>query len=100
MLPGEGVYAGLGRVGGRKYPAAVHIGSNPTFADQQQKTEVHLIDYEGGNLYEETLFVDLLDRLRDTIHFDSAEALKNQLSRDVEAALSIARDDESNATVS
>jgi riboflavin kinase / FMN adenylyltransferase len=95
LLPGEGVYAGLGLVRNQVYSAAIHIGPNPTFADQQQKTEIHLIDYSGGNLYGETLSVDFLDRLRDTMHFNSAEALKEQLSHDVAAARMIVRDDTS-----
>lgn len=83
MLPLEGVYAARSSVRGREYAAAVHIGPNPTFAEQQQKTEVHLIDYDGGDLYGETVSVDFLDRLRDTMEFDSADALKAQLSCDV-----------------
>lgn len=86
MLPGAGVYAALASVRGREYAAAVHIGPNPTFADQRQKTEVHLIDYAGGDLYGETISVEFLDRLRDTMEFGSAAALKEQLSCDVAAA--------------
>lgn len=83
MLPRAGVYAALGFVRGREYAAAVHVGPNPTFAEKQQKTEVHLIDYDGGDLYGETVSVDFLDWLRDTMEFDSPDALKAQLSCDV-----------------
>jgi riboflavin kinase/FMN adenylyltransferase len=86
MLPCAGVYAALASVRGREYGAAVHIGPNPTFADPRQKTEVHLIDYVGGDLYGETISVDFLDRVRDTMEFGSAAALTEQLSCDVAEA--------------
>ena len=50
LLPADGVYAGVGRVGGARYAAAVHLGSNPTFGESERKLEVHLIDYSGPAL--------------------------------------------------
>ncbi len=85
LLPAHGVYAALAVLDGKKLPAAVHIGPNPTFGDHATKVEVHVIDYEEP-LYGKALEVDFLDRLREIQPFDSVELLVNQLRRDVAAA--------------
>lgn len=84
LLPPDGVYAGGCEIDGATYPAAVHLGPNPTFAEQTRKLEVHVIDF-AGDLYDRTLSVDLIDRVRDTMRFDDANALQQQLQRDVAA---------------
>ncbi len=80
MVPGAGVYAGtaLGR------PAAINVGTRPTF-EQSGPTlvEVHVLDFE-GDLYGTTLRVAFLERLRDELRFDSADALVEQMRLDVE----------------
>ena len=85
LLPAPGVYAGMARVDGRPYAAAVNLGPNPTFGESVLKLEVHLIDFQGA-LYGEPLEVDFLKRLRDVVRFESVEELKAQLGRDVESA--------------
>ncbi len=85
LVPGEGVYAGVARVGEQTFVAAVHRGPNPTFADHVQKLEVHLDGFD-GDLVGQELELDLLRRLRDIRSFESVEALKRQLRADVEAA--------------
>ena len=84
LLPALGVYAGRARVGGAVWPAAIHLGPNPTFAEAAAKFEVHLIGFQ-GYLYGEPLEVDFWARLRDIRPFDSVEALKSQLWRDMAA---------------
>jgi riboflavin kinase/FMN adenylyltransferase len=91
LLPAAGVYAGLALLaGGTKCAAAINVGPNPTFADQSQKVEVHLIDWHGA-VYGEPLEVDFLARLRDIQRFDGVEALKVQLNKDIDQARSIAK---------
>lgn len=63
---------------------AAHIGSNPTFGEQHRKLEVHLLDFQ-GELYGQSLRVEFLARLRETYRFRSAEELREQLRRDIEA---------------
>ena len=84
LLPALGVYAG--RVIGIEstaFPAAIHIGPNLTFGEEEPKVEVHIANWQ-GRLYGQTLKVDVLDRVRDTYKFPSVEALKEQLRLDVE----------------
>lgn len=94
VLPGDGVYAGRACVEGTWHAAGINLGPNPTFAEQARKLEVHLIDFE-GDLYGRDLDVEFLDRLRDTRPFESLEALKQQLQRDIAAAREVAARGES-----
>jgi len=89
LLPADGVYAGLAHLNDGPHPAAIHLGPNPTFGEGERKLEVHVLDFT-GDLYGQTLDVDLLDRIRGTERFASAEALKSQLERDVQSARAIA----------
>lgn len=89
LVPGEGIYAGRAIVDGRAYAAAISLGPNVTFDENERKIEVYLIDFS-GELYGRMLNVDFLSRLRDIIRFDSTEALIAQMKADVEAARRIA----------
>ncbi len=85
LIPAVGVYAGRAYTAdGEQYPAAISIGTNPTFDDNTSKVEVHLLDFE-GDLYGQPLEIDFLKRLRGIVKFKDADALKEQLRRDVAA---------------
>jgi riboflavin kinase/FMN adenylyltransferase len=86
LLPREGVYAGRGFVADRRMAAAIHIGPNPTFEEQQAKVEIHLVGWDGGVLYGEPLEVDFLQPLREVRTFSGIDELKSQLTADVQAA--------------
>jgi riboflavin kinase / FMN adenylyltransferase len=83
LLPAQGVYAGRGWVNGQSWPAAVNLGSSPTFGDASIRVEVHLLGHD-ASLYGQPMEVDFLARLRDIRPFPSPEALVEQLRRDVE----------------
>ena len=83
LVPGFGVYAGRTHWQGRDWPAAIHVGSNPTFEENEVKFEVHLIGFE-GDLYGQTLEVDIMERIRGVETFDSKELLQEQLRHDVQ----------------
>jgi riboflavin kinase / FMN adenylyltransferase len=89
LVPADGVYAGVARVGERELAAAINIGPNPTFHEQARKVEVHLIEFS-GDLYGRPLAVDLLDRVRDVRKFSGREELVAQIGKDVAAARKIA----------
>lgn len=84
MVP-DGVYAGYSEVDGSRYPAVLNIGAAPTYGVEEKRIEIHLIGFS-GNLYDRTLSVTLIRKLRDICKFDSIDLLKQQISRDVEAA--------------
>lgn len=85
VLPGNGVYAVRAIVEGQTFPAAANIGPNPTFGEDAQKIEVHLIDFS-GDLYGKTLSVEFVEKLRDTRPFGGVRELIEQLKYDVEQA--------------
>jgi riboflavin kinase/FMN adenylyltransferase len=85
LLPAQGVYAGRAWVDGESWPAAINLGTSPTFGDDSVRVEVHLIGLDEA-LYGQPLEVDFLARLRDIRPFDSPESLAQQLARDIEAA--------------
>jgi riboflavin kinase/FMN adenylyltransferase len=85
LLPGNGVYAGRGIVGNQVWPAAIHVGPNPTFGEEARKLEAHLIGCQ-QDLYGKTLEIEFLRRLRDVRPFPSVDDLVRQLQADVAAA--------------
>ncbi|RMF40659.1 MAG: bifunctional riboflavin kinase/FAD synthetase [Planctomycetota bacterium] len=84
LMPAHGVYGGAVPLGDAWFPAAVHIGPNPTFDEQRSKVEVHVLDWE-GDLYGHHLRCALLHRVREICKFDSIEALRAQLRQDIES---------------
>ncbi len=90
ILPALGVYAGSATLDGCAWPAAIHIGPNPTFGEQSLKVEVHLIGWQGP-LLGRVLEVDFLVRLRGTQRFASVDELTAQLAHDVAQAAEIAK---------
>lgn len=91
LVPAEGVYAGLGMIEGQPAPAAIHIGTNPTFEPTHAtiKVEVHLIDTR-AELYGRVLEVEFLEQMRGNQTFASVDALKQQLARDIADARMLA----------
>ena len=83
LLPGHGVYAGQVEIERQVYAAAIHIGPNITFDESEAKVECHLIDFS-GDLYGQVLVVELAEKIRGVIKFDSVEALVAQMKRDVQ----------------
>ena len=85
LLPAVGVYAGRGFVNNGIRPAAINVGGNPTFGQEELKVEAHLLDWDGSPLYGQPVEIDFLDRLRDVKKFAGMDQLKRQLEEDVAA---------------
>ncbi len=84
LLPGEGIYAGRAWAQGAAWPAAVSVGPNPTFDEGTLKIEAYLIGYQ-GSLYDQTIELDFIDRLRGVQRFASVDELVAQMDRDTAA---------------
>lgn len=83
LVPGRGVYAVRAHIGGFSYMGMLNIGWRPTFGNgDDQSIEVHLLDYDGGNLYGERLTLHFYRRVRDERRFDSIKTLQAQLAAD------------------
>ncbi len=86
VLPPNGVYAARTKIKKQIFRIALNIGFRPTVATGQPelRVEAHLLDFK-GNLYNETLQVEIGEKLRDERHFGSKEELQVQIRKDVSA---------------
>jgi len=80
-----GVYAARARWAGEQADAVVNIGYRPTFDETQYWIEAYLFDFS-GDLYDRTLTLDFLARIRPEMKFSGAEALKAQVGADMAEA--------------
>lgn len=91
LLPSNGVYVTTLRVGegegARTFRGVTNAGNRPTFGEDSFAVESHLLDFKPVPLFEDTpLELTFLLRLRAEQRFDSPEALKQQIFRDVKRA--------------
>ncbi len=87
-VPAEGVYAGVLSLEGEEWPAAVNIGTRPTFGQSDAVlVEAHAIGMdEHLDMYGAMVGIGFLDRLRDERQFETRDALRAQIAKDVESA--------------
>lgn len=85
-IPADGVYAGWLVEAGEPLPAAISIGTNPTFDGTERRVEAYVLDRDDLDLYGRHVAFDFAERLRETVRFDSVEALIEQMSSDVARA--------------
>jgi riboflavin kinase/FMN adenylyltransferase len=90
QVPADGVYAGrLVRpelppgAPDAVLPAAVSVGTNPTFDGLERRVEAYVLDRTDLDLYGERLAVEFVERLRPTLRFDDVDALVEQMALDV-----------------
>lgn len=84
--PPDGVYAATADTPFGSFPAAVSIGVRPTVDETTRTIEAYLMDYKGDSLYGKSITLQVLHRLRGQVKFETLDALKEQMARDVEAA--------------
>ncbi|MGW9738022.1 riboflavin kinase / FMN adenylyltransferase [Micrococcus sp. 140720015-1] len=95
MIPADGVYAGwVHDAHGGVWPAAISIGSNPTFEDVSRVVEAHVIDrhderVEDFDLYGQHIDVEFVARLRGMVAYEGVEKLVAQITQDVDEARAI-----------
>ncbi len=87
-LPADGVYAGRFAIGGRLLPAAISVGTNPTFSGRVRTVEAYVLDVH-EDFYGHAVAVDLVARLRGQEHYDDVDALVSQMHADVARAREI-----------
>jgi len=91
-LPGNGIYATIAQVHGKRFPSATNIGIRPTFGEGEKTVETHLIQYK-GDLYGKEINVEFVQKLRDEQSFPSPEELRIQIEKDIrEAETVLAKD--------
>ena len=91
-IPADGVYAGwlltLGLDGAEaeRWPAAISVGTNPTFGAGDRTVEAYALDRDDLDLYGVHAAIEFTDRLRGTERFGSVEELIAQMHADVRQA--------------
>ncbi|MBV9625877.1 MAG: bifunctional riboflavin kinase/FAD synthetase [Acidobacteria bacterium] len=87
LVPGDGVYITRTQVGKECFDSVTNVGKRPTFGADSFAIESHLLDFHPLELTDETeLQLFFLARVRDEIRFESIDALREQIGRDVQKA--------------
>jgi len=93
VLPRPGVYAVKVRLDEQIFDGVMNIGFNPTFGTERISLEVHLLDFS-ADLYDRSLRVYFVERLREEMVFSSVDDLVCQIRRDVDRARQLLADRE------
>lgn len=87
-VPADGVYAGwvtrLDAPDAPRWPAAISVGTNPTFDGVQRRVEAYVLDRDDLELYGVEIAIDFYARLRGQVKYRGMEALIEQMHADVE----------------
>ena len=86
LIPSDGVYVVEVSVRGKEYRGVLNIGTRPTVSGDKRTIEVHIIGYEGVELYGEELELRFLRFLRHEQRFSSLEDLREQIRKDFNRA--------------
>jgi riboflavin kinase/FMN adenylyltransferase len=87
LIPQNGVYVAKSEIAGKTVYGMMNIGTRPTVDGTSQTIEIYFFDLN-QDLYDQTLTVSFLHRMRAEQKFESLDALKNQLALDKSTALS------------
>jgi riboflavin kinase/FMN adenylyltransferase len=87
-VPADGVYAGwvtrLDVNSAPRWPAAISVGTNPTFDGVERRVEAYVLDRTDLELYGVEIAIDFYLRMRGQIKYEGIESLIKQMHRDVE----------------
>jgi riboflavin kinase/FMN adenylyltransferase len=89
-IPADGIYAGWAVLHGRRLPAAISVGTNPTFEGRRRTVEAYILDFD-EDIYGVELGLEFVERLRGMVRFDSVGELVEQMGRDVEQTRDLLR---------
>ncbi|WIY81575.1 bifunctional riboflavin kinase/FAD synthetase [Propionimicrobium sp. PCR01-08-3] len=91
--PADGVYAGwlrrLDEPSALRLPAAISVGTNPTFDGLERRVESYVLDRTDLELYGIEISVEFVKQLRGQVRFLSVDELIEQMSKDVAATRNI-----------
>lgn len=89
ILPPNGVYASYTKFNGKTHKALLNIGVRPTIIKPNPsiQVEAHILKFN-ENIYDQVIDIELIEKLRNEMKFESIEELKKQISCDIENAKS------------
>jgi riboflavin kinase / FMN adenylyltransferase len=85
LLPPDGVYAVRVSASKGSFGGMMNLGGRPTFDDAERVPEIHMFG-AGGDWYGDSVCVEFVSRLRDTVRFAGLKELTEQLARDADSA--------------
>lgn len=88
LIPRNGVYVVKASWNGKPVYGMMNIGFNPTVDGKTKSLEIHFFNFN-QDLYDHKIRVELIDRIRDEVKFDSLEALRDQLIKDKKTSLAL-----------
>jgi riboflavin kinase/FMN adenylyltransferase len=88
LIPADGIYAVRVKIGDAWFGGAANIGIRPTFDKGQRLIEVYVLDFD-GDLYDQVIEAQFVARLRAEMKFENANALIDQMRRDVAEARAV-----------
>jgi riboflavin kinase / FMN adenylyltransferase len=94
-VPADGIYAGwltsldLDGTEISRWPAAISVGTNPTFGEGERTVEAYALDRDDLDLYGTHAAIDFAARLRGNERFDTVDALVAQMREDVNQARAV-----------
>ena len=89
ILPPNGVYASYTKFNGKTHKSLLNIGVRPTIIKPNPsiQVEAHILKFN-ENIYDQVIDIELIEKLRNEMKFESIEELKKQISCDIENAKS------------
>lgn len=81
LVPKNGVYIVKTTIENQITFGMMNIGYNPTFNGKQKSIEIHFINFN-KNIYDKTLTIEMILRIRNEIKFNTVDDLKKQLEQD------------------
>ncbi|MDO4612627.1 MAG: bifunctional riboflavin kinase/FAD synthetase [Actinomycetaceae bacterium] len=95
MVPADGVYAGWlvhsvpGTLAVEQLPAAISVGTNPQFDGVRRTVEAHVLGRSDLDLYDQSVAIDFVERLRPMLKMASVEELLDQMDEDLRECAAI-----------
>lgn len=87
LIPKNGVYIVKSSIDDKIHFGMMNIGTRPTVDGKNLTIEVYFFDFE-KDIYDISITVSILDRIRDEKKFDSFDDLKKQIEKDKETSIS------------
>ncbi len=82
IIPKDGVYVVRGHLNGLIYDGVLNIGNRPTVDNSENKTIEAYFFGLNKDIYDQTVEIDFIEKIRDEKQFESLEKLKEQIEKD------------------
>ncbi len=88
IIPKNGVYLVKTTLNSNIYFGMMNIGIRPTIGGGNKSLEIHFFNFK-DNLYDKTISIEIINKIRDEIKFASIDKLKIQLKKDEQFCLKL-----------